>query len=247
MRHYKLFSTLALLVSFQLHADPAIDKTQELNGVQLSSGKEEAHRIYNGKLSRTFPFPIELVKKSVTNFSDKCNNDYRSKRQYVSEEFNCKYHNENLVESFVVKDIKPQEYLQNLTDYYLIGRQIYNRGSYGFYELVQVKDSVNEKNQKTSDIKIRMLTDEEVKLFTDPKFARNTAFDHSASRYTLVAISPNETLLTYEYNAGTDHWILNKEISVPQVFASISKTIVNLMNSVEAEASVQKRELASQK
>lgn len=244
MRYFRIATVMMLSLSFNVHAGLTIDKTEELGGVDLKSGKAESVRSYSGSINKQFLYPLEIVKKGITNFSEKCNNGYKSKRQYTSQATDCKYFNEHLVESIVIKDIKPVEAYQG-TEHYLVGRQVYNRGSYGYYELVQIKSGMNDKKQKFITISLKMLEDSEVKNFTEPKFNKDSAFDHSSSLYTLTEIGPTETQMTYEYQADTDHWILNKEISVPQVFASISKSINDLMKTIETESSLQKRELAS--
>ncbi|WP_408098937.1 hypothetical protein ACJVC5_08460 [Peredibacter sp. HCB2-198] len=244
MRYFTIATAMTLALSLNAQAEMSFDKNDSLNGVTLKSGKSEAVRAYSGSISKHFPFPLEMVKNGITNFSEKCNNDYKGKREYTSQETDCKYFNEHLVETFTIKDLKPVDAYKGI-EHYLVGRQIYNRGSYTYYELVQVKTSMNEKNQKVMTISLEMLNDSEVRAFTEPKFDKDSVFSKSGSTYTLTEVGPSETHMDYEYHAETDHWILNKEISVPQVFASISKSINDLMKTVEAESSSQKRELAS--
>lgn len=222
-----------------------VDKTDVLNGVNLVSSKKESTRTFNGSVSKLLPFPLELVKKSVTNFSEKCNNSLKDKRRFSSSQ-NCKYHNEFLVESFELRDIKRPEG-KVPAEFYLIGRQVYNRGSYGYYELVEIHKGVNDKGQFTTTVTLKMLNDKEVRSYTKPQFNKESAFSESLSTYTLVEVSPTQTLLTYDYRAETDHWLLNKELAVPQIFASISKSINNLVTTIETESNVQKRALASHK
>ena len=243
----KSFSLIILAFSTLTFAETTFDKTDVLNGVTLKSGKEDSVRSFMANTDKLLPYPINLVKKGITNFSQRCNNSYKDKRKFTSEKENCKYHNENLVESFVIHDIRKMDYFKNLSEAYLVGRQVYNRGSFGYYELVTINESMNEKKQKTITIVLRMLDDKEVNLFTDPKFTRETAFDNSATTFTLTQIDANQTHLAYEYRAETDHWLLNKEVSVPQVFASIGRSVNNFMKTVETESSLQKRGLASKK
>ena len=243
MSYLKTAMAMGMVLAFNVHAD-TIDKTETLNGVSLKSGKADTVRSYTGSYTKNFPYPLEIVKSGITNFSDKCNNGHKGKRQFTSPDTDCKYFNEHLVETIIVKDIKAVEAYKGI-EHYLVGRQVYNRGHYGYYELVQVTSGMNEKNQKFTTIALRMLENDEVKAFTEPKFDKDSAFDKSSSTYTLTEVSPSETHMEYEYKAETDHWILNKEVSVPQVFAGISKSINDLMKTVEAESSSQKRELAS--
>jgi hypothetical protein len=241
---YSLLLITTLFLAFNSFAE-TVDKTEQLNGVSLKSSKEKAVRTFNAVTERTFPYPLTLVKKAVTNFTEKCNNAYKDKRKFSAKEIDCKYHNENLVETFIVNDIRPMESFKGLSEFYLVGRQVYNRGNFGFYELATIRESVNEKSQKTISVVLKMLNDADVRLYTTPKFEKASAFDNSTASYTLTELAPNITSMTYEYTADTDHWLLNKEVSVPQVFASISKSVNDLVKTVEAESSLQKRELAS--
>jgi hypothetical protein len=241
---YLITLFMALLLTLTSYAE-VIDKTEHLNGVSLKSSKIKAVRTFNAVTERTFPFPIALVKKAVTNFTEKCNNAYKDKRKFSSKEIDCKYHNENLVETFVVKDIRQVENLQELSEFYLVGRQVYNRESFGFYELATISESVDHKNQKIVRVVLKMLNDAEVRFFTTPKFDKASAFDNTIASYTLTELGPSITSMTYEYTADTDHWLLNKEVAVPQVFASISKSVNDLVKTVEAESSLQKHELAT--
>lgn len=240
-----LMSILSLLYSFSISATAKVDKTEKLAGVNLSSSKEDAVRTYSGSSQRLLPFPLDLVRKGVTNFSDRCNNKFKQERRFTPKNLDCKYHNDNLVETVVIRDIRHMDYFSTLAEAYILGRRIYNRSHFGYYELVTIREGVNERKQKTVTIALRMLDDKEVRLFTAPKFDRESAFDQSLSTFTLTEVSPNETSLKYEYEAQTDHWLLNKEVSVPQVFASISRSINDLLRSIEAESLSQKRELAS--
>lgn len=242
---FKALSLITLFVTTAAHASPEYDKWQELSGISLKSGKENSVRTYSASTHKTLPYSMDLVRKGLTNFGEKCNNDYKDKRKYISESYNCRYHDENSIETFKVTDIHRTEDLKKFKEVYLLGRQIYNRGSYGHYELVTVQETKNEKGQRVVSVSLRMLNDKEVSLYTTPKFERETSFDSSVSTYTLTEISPNETDFTLEYNALTDHWLLNKEISVPQVFAGISKDISDLVKTVEEESSFNTRDIAS--
>ena len=236
--------TTALLLTLTANSQ-TFDKTEQLNGVSLKSSKENAVRDYMGYTERFLPHPISIVKNSITNFTEKCNNTYIDQREYSPRDTYCKYHNENLIESFIVKDIKPNSELIGVSEFYLVGRKVYNRGHAGFYELITIREGVNKGKQKTIIISLKMLDDSEVRSFTNPKFEKSSAFDSSVSVYTLTQLSPQRTNLRFKFIANTDHWLLNKEVAAPQVFASISKSMNETMETIEAGSEFQKRELAS--
>ena len=247
MAFLKVILCSSLLVSLGASAATKIDKKETINGVTVESGKEDSTRVYRGSITKSFPYPLTAVKSSVVNFEDKCNNKYKNRRQYGDKNRDCKYHNENLVETVTVRDINKEGWSKeaNEVDRYVVGRQVYNRGSFGYYELVRVMEGKNEQNQKTLTIVLEMLDDSQAKTYIKPAFSKDSAFDKSLSLYVLTEISPKETTLTYAYEAETEHWVLNKEVSVPQVFASISKSINDLVKTVDAESSKVTRDLAS--
>ncbi|HXH30338.1 MAG TPA: hypothetical protein VNJ01_05975 [Bacteriovoracaceae bacterium] len=241
MMSQKLLLLSGLAVSLSSYADYKVDKSEDLNGIHLKSGKEHSVRLFWGTTAKTLPYPMTLVKKGITNFTDKCNNAYKNKRKFTPTSYDCKYHNATVIESFVEKQISPAAGSES----YLVGKKIYNLGASGYYELVEVKDGVNKKNQKTITITQRMLDNKEVKSFVTPKFENNSDFDKKTIVLTLTEASPKETHLSYQYEAETDHWVLNKQVNVPQIFASITKNIKETINVIDQEASEQSREVAS--
>lgn len=244
LREYtlKVLLSAVLLCSFSLHAE-VYDKTEELYNVGLKSHKENDVRKYIGSTFKNLPYGIDVVKKGITNFTEKCNNDYQSKRKFTDEKVTCKYHNDQLIETFVVSDAKfPND---KTTEQFLLGRRVYNRGTYEFYDLVQVKEGTNNLQQRTVTVTIKMLENDEVKQLTEVKMNKDTAFDKSEATFVLTEVSQGETSLQYQYQAETSHWLLNKEIIVPQVFASISKGMNDIVTSIEQESSAHKRNVAS--
>lgn len=247
MAVYKLFLCAGCLLSVVAYGATKFEKKETIKGVTLQTGKKDSSRVYRGSVSKTFPQSLELVKSEVMNFTGRCNNSYKDRRRYTDKKYDCKHHNANLVESFIIKDLKTTGWQKetNEVDRFLIGRQIYNRGSYGHYEIVQVFETLNDKNQKTVKIVQRMLNDKEVKKYISPKFSKDSAFENSIATFILTEVSPTETAFEYEYIADTEHWILNKEISVPQVFSSMSKSINDLVDILTNESKNKIRDLAS--
>jgi hypothetical protein len=246
------YKTLFFLTSFFLikaHAGLQLDKKDKINGIVLQTGKNDANRIYQGSVSRSFSHSLPTVIGGILNFTEKCNNSYKDERKFTNKQADCKYHNDHLIESFIVKDIKQNSWTKDPheIDRFLLGRRIYNRGHFAFYELVQVFEEKNTNNQKTVKIIQRMLNDQEVLAYTKPLLKKDSAFNRTSGTFVLTQVSPQETQFHYEYKAETDHWILNKEVSVPQVFTSISKSINDLIKTVDSESLNLSRDLASNK
>lgn len=234
----KFLLLCAVFSSAASFAQVEIDKSEVLYDVSLKSGKENNVRLYTGFTSKTLPYSLATVTNGITNFTEKCNNDYKDKRAF-STQADCKYHSDQVIEAFVVKDAKTK------SGETLVGRRIYNRGTFEHYELVTVSESVNHMNQKVVSVQTKMLEDQEVAQFAEPKFKKDSAFNKNTVTLKLTELSPDETHISYEFSAETEHWLLNKEIMVPQMFVSISKGMNDLLTSIEKESSFQKRSVAS--
>lgn len=222
------------------------ERTDEIDGVKLESGKIDSTRFYRGIVSKTYPYSIDQVRASVMNFDERCNNEFKSKREFSDKTKDCKFHNDNLVESVITRDINSNyKKEQNEVDRMVIARRVYNRGSFSYNELVTVYEYKNNENKKVIKIVQNMLEDSEAKKYTKPLVKKDTAFDATTGTFVLTEVSPNETKMDYIYNSETTHWILNKEVSVSQVFSSISKSLNDLLEIVDKESSSYSRDLAS--
>lgn len=247
MAIFKFLLCAGCLISIHAFAEPKMDKKESINGVSVQTGKHDSIRIYQGSISKSFPYGIDTLKASVVNFKERCNNSLKDRRQYTDKSTPCKYHNDNLVETIVYKNIKKTGWTKgaNETERYVLGRQVYNRGSFGYYELVRVFETKDSNNKKVVKIEQKMLSDKQVKEYIKPDFKKESAFSKTSGTFTLTEVSPKETTLTYEYKAETDHWVLNKEVSVSQVFSSMSKSINDLVKTLTMESSLKNRDIAS--
>jgi hypothetical protein len=239
---------LSTLFSLEISAKSRFDRKERQKDVNLATGKKDDVRSYHATITKVLNFPMVLVKDSILNFSEKCNNGYRKKRELTSHEYDCKYHNENIIEQAVVKNLRQGTWQkdENEKERFVVARKIYNRGESGHYELVKIKETTNILKQNTVIIEEEMLTNDQARKYVSVKFKKDSAFETSKARYTLTEISPGKTELRYIYKGTTTHWVLNKEVSVPQVFASLSKSIHNLVSSIGTEAEIQTRSIASE-
>jgi hypothetical protein len=247
MAIYKFLLCLTWVIAIQAFASTEDQQKEIINGVSVKSHKDDSTRTYMGEVTKSIPANLETVFKSIVNFDEKCNNAHKDRRKNTSKSTDCRYHNENVVETLILKKInltgwtkEPKE-----VDRYLLARRVYNRADFQYYELVRIYEDKNDKNQKTIKIVQTMMTDKEVNSYTKPLFEKDSAFNAVTSTYFLTEIESKKTELRYEYKADTEHWILNKEVSVPQVFSSISKGINDLLKAVDSESNKISRELAS--
>ncbi|MBT3980592.1 MAG: hypothetical protein HOE90_04515 [Bacteriovoracaceae bacterium] len=198
------------------------DKKTE-KGVVLESGKKGDVRIYRAEINKEIEGPMSEVMTKITNFEEKCNNKYKRRRKDLDRKFECPYKNQNLVESFVIRDIKKVYKAEKYeTDRWVIKRRVYKRGTYVHNDLLTIKRFENAKKQKTVEIKHIMIPEEEAKKYIDNPADNNEPFDFITGTYTLTEIAPGETLVNYVYLSKTDHFLLNKDIAVGQVYSSMA-------------------------
>ncbi len=210
-------------------------ETNKKYNIDLLSGKKDSLRFYKGTLTRIVDRPIDQVIKSITNFEEKCNNDYKDRRELTNKNTDCKYHNSNLVESKKYKNIKKISKDKDEIERYLIARRIYNRQSFSHMDLVIIYQSINENGERVVKINQKMIDDKDVKKYIKPPVEHDSVFKVAYSNFTLTEIEKGKTRLEYYYASETDHWLLNKTVSVSKVFNSMAKSIDLLFVSIDQE------------
>lgn len=228
---------LILIISLSVFADYSsyqVDdkETHEKTKVKMISGKKDSNRFYQGNLSQVFSHPFEKVVIAVSNFTEKCNNELKDKRELTDKKYECPYHNTNLVESKVYKVTKDYKKEENETDRYLIARRIYNRSSFSHMDLVRVYETKNVSGKRVLTITQEMLTDKKANALVDNPLDQDSAFQKAFAKYTITEIDNKSTILNYYYASETDHWLLNKSISVGKVFDSMGASIGLLFDSI---------------
>src|SRR5690606_17650421 len=149
-----------------------IDKkeTNKEFDVKSVSGKKSDVRAYQSKKSKVFKASLEKVLKGIENFEDKCNNDYKEKRNFSDKKRDCPVFNNNLVESRIIQiENSKRPLAKRELRHYLVERNIYNRDSFKNYDLIQIFESKNNKGQRVVTLTQKMLSNNEAKkLIKDP-------------------------------------------------------------------------------
>jgi hypothetical protein len=236
----KTWFSFFLVLSWAHATEVKFDKHDKLNGVTVESGKKDKTRVYRGYFERKVEANLETVKSSITNFTEKCNDAYKSRREWISKDQQCIFKNENLVETREEKNL-----LKTVPQTYVLSRHGYNRGTFQYQELIQETARKDANNRNVVEIRQEMLTENEARAWVRDPLKNNSVFDRMTGIFVLTEISVNETEIKYEYRAETTHWLLNKEVSVPQVFASMGKGIQDLWVSIEGK-SLPHRNVATQ-
>lgn len=205
-----------------------IDSQKNEREVDLKSGKKDGQRFYSAQTSRKIRADLNTVESLVTNFEEKCNNQHKNRRRYLSKEFHCPFLNKNLVESKVIKTLKKPG-PTGVDESWIVQRHVFNRGTYGHNDLLTIKRVP----AKSTVIQHSMISEDEAKNYIDDPVATQEPFIFMQGTYSLEAINPNETMVNYQYFSLTDHFVLNKEISVGAVFDSMADGTIQALQTIE--------------
>lgn len=232
----RLMLSFALLLPLCAEA-LTYDRKEKLKGVFLQTGKDDDLRSYRGSTKRIFPYPSQFVLQSITAVADRCNNNLSEMREFTSTDHVCRYHSDQVIESFVERNLKPGFIADaGEVDRFVVGKRIYDRGTYSFYELVQIFQNKDDAGRVTHLVKTRMLSDKESEALITPRFQKSSSFESSEMDFILTDISANETEVRYIHKAATNHWVLNKAFSVGQVFSSLTSTMNATLGNVGSES-----------
>ena len=192
-----------------------------INGVELETSKTNSNRHLKATKSVILNLNLEESLKLVLNFDEKCNNKFKDKRKWTDKNTDCKHHNNNLIETVHFRDIKNKN--QILNDHFLLLRHGYNRGTFLYFEEITVELSETELH-----VRQKLLSDEDVKKFIETKLETIFSFQQVEGHFHLKLLEKNKTQLTYTYQSTTDHWLLNKEMMIDEIFESTAKGLSDL-------------------
>lgn len=212
-----------------------IDEKDKINTVELRSGKKGDNRYYEGKIKRKFKTTLSSLKDAIMAFDQRCNNEYIEKRELVSKKDKCKYHNANVIENFIHKELKEYKKDENEIDRIMISRRIYNREEFSQTDLVKVYEFTKD-DKKIIKITMEMLKEKDANKFIKPKVKTNSAFNKAYGVFLLTELSEKEVELEYTYSSRTDHWLINKSIAAGEVFESMSGSLNNLFDNLAKES-----------
>jgi hypothetical protein len=212
-----------------------IDEKETINNVALKSGKKGDHRYYEGKIKKEFNTNIDSLKNAIMAFDQRCNNEYKDKRKLTDKKTKCKYHNGNVIENFIHRDLKAYTKEKNEIDRIMISRRIYNREEFSQTDIVKVYE-YQEDGKKVVKITMDMLKEKQAKEFIEPKVKTESAFSKAYGVFLLKEIAPNKIELTYTYSSKTDHWLINKSIAAGEVFENMAKSLNNLFVNLAKES-----------
>lgn len=194
----------------------------------MRSGKKDDVRFYEGRLDDVIDRPIEKVLERVLSFDKRCNNEHKDRRIYTDKKMDCPYQSGMLIESVIVKDLKKRKLEKNELKRFLVKRRSYNRGLYTYNDLIRVfryKDGYK--------VTMTMLSDKEAKDYIDSPLEKVSVMQTSGGVYYITPVGKNKTRYNYIWTCSTDHWLLNKSVTVSSFFESMAENIRGEFNTLK--------------
>lgn len=196
--------------------------------VDMLSGKKDGIRFYQGTISDVIKQPVEKVLETVLAFDKRCNNELKEKRTISNKKLDCPYASDSLIESVIVKDIKVKKLAKGEIKRFIVIRRSYNRGLYTYNDLIRVFRYLD-----GYKITMDMLSDKQSRDYINSPLNNNSVMKTSGGVYYIMPESSGSTRYTYIFTCSTDHWLLNKSITVGTFFDSMAKNLRDEFNTIK--------------
>lgn len=203
------------------------EKSKDFN-VNMLSGKKDGIRFYQGTISDVLKQPIDKVLDIVLAFDKRCNNELKEKRTLSDKKIDCPYASDSLIESVIVKDLKANRLAKDEIKRFIVVRRSYNRGLYTYNDLIRVFRYLD-----GYKITMDMLSDKQSKDYFNSKLNNNSVMKTSGGVYYILPEDSGSTRYTYIFTCSTDHWLLNKSITVGTFFDSMAKNLRDEFNTIK--------------
>ncbi len=217
-----LFSTslFASASIFQSHKNLEIDKTEKRNNLELKTGKVDDTRVYHVSVKTYYKTTLEKLTQSILNFPSRCNNEYKDLREHTDKNFDCPFHNPNMIETLshkVTKELPNDKAI-------VVTRYVNNRGRHVVNELVTL-DKKNIAGRDMVMIHIQSISDAEAKELTGKDLVGKVALKRTWAKFTLYPTDDGRIEFKYTYEMETDHWLINKSVAASSVFDNMENSL----------------------
>ncbi|MBH47354.1 MAG: hypothetical protein CME71_04195 [Halobacteriovorax sp.] len=222
------FISLLVFPIIALGANPIIDgvelgKEEKIKDVIVRSAEKSDSRIYLANYNAVFNGSFDKALSYVLDFPKRCNNSYRKERKLTEKDFECIYHNDNLIESQIIKDLKVKDENPNIVDRFVVKRRIWNKGLHSYNDLVTVtKETPKENEVRRLTVSYRLLKDDESKKLIDDPVPFNNAFYYTMGTYRMAETKDGKVTVEYSYETKTDHWFLTSSMIQGSIYSSIA-------------------------
>lgn len=222
---YLITLLFPLLVSA---AVPVIDgvelaKKDTIKDVSVFAAEKDDTRLYFASYETMIEGDFDKAVDFVVNFPRRCNNSYRQERKLTKRDVDCVYHNENMIESQIVRDLKSNQKTPNEIDRFVLKRRIWNKGLHTYNDLVSVTNEKPEAGQeKLIQVSYRLLADDEAKQLISDPVPFDNAFHFTIGTYRLAKLKDNKILIRYSYTTKTKHWFLTSGMIQGSIHTSLA-------------------------
>tara|TARA_R110000868_G_scaffold132381_10_gene343362 strand:- start:2924 stop:3652 length:729 start_codon:yes stop_codon:yes gene_type:complete len=220
---------LMFLPFMVMAANPVIDgvelsKEEKIKDVLIRSGEKSDSIIYLASYKTQFDGSFDKALEYVLDFPKRCNNSYKKERKLTAKDFECVYHNDNLIESQIVKQLKVEDKNPAIVDRFVVKRRIWNKGLHSYNDLVTVtKQEPKENEVRRLTVSYRLLKDEESKSLIEDPVPFDNAFYYTVGTYRMAETKDGKVTVDYTYETKTDHWFLTSSMVQGSIFESIAK------------------------
>jgi hypothetical protein len=226
-----VFSVLFCLFLSSAQAEEKYDRFEKIQNITLQTGKEGSQRHFRAFTKAELPLPTDSVLEELLDFRQSCNNDLAHKRQYLTPDHHCKRFDRDVIENIVLNEINvDRPFEEGELKRLIVGRRVYNRGEYGYYELVRVF-----KRPDGYRVTLELLKDKTARQLVEPKIKFDYFFHQKNTEYILSTKADSKTELKLITEASTRNWFLNKAFSVGQVFQGLVTETSDLLARFHSE------------
>ncbi len=200
-----------------------LDKEEKIREVRVLSGNKDDSIFYLATYKTEFKGNFDRALEYVLDFTQRCNNSYKKERKLTPKDFVCAHHNDNLIESQIVKNLKVKDESPELLDQFVVKRRIWNKGLHSYNDLVKVQSVKTKAGEKRKVIvTYRLLKDDESKQLIDDPVPFDNAFYHTVGTYRMTETDDGKILVDYSYETKTDHWFLTSSFVQSKIYTSIA-------------------------
>lgn len=200
-----------------------LEKKDVIKDVQVLSANKDDSIIYLATYKTQFHGNFDRALEYVLDFSKRCNNAYKKERKLTSKDFVCTHHNDNLIESQIVKTLKIKNESPEIIERFVVKRRIWNKGLHSYNDLVTVKKiAANNGEKRRVEVSYRLLKDEEAKSLIDDPVPFDNAFYHTVGTYRMAESESGKILIDYSYETKTDHWFLTSSMIQSSIYSSLA-------------------------
>jgi len=200
-----------------------LEKKEVIKEVHVLSANKDDSIFYLATYKTEFQGNFDRALEYVLDFSKRCNNAYKKERKLTSQDFVCTRHNDNLIESQIVKTLKVKDESPDLVERFVVKRRIWNKGLHTYNDLVTVKKVTTNKGEKRRlEVSYRLLKDEEAKSLIDDPVPFDNAFYHTVGTYRMAETDNGKILIDYSYETKTDHWFLTSSMIQGSIYSSLA-------------------------